>query len=352
MVTLGVVSAGCLMGAFASADTPPRESEARQHGRGAADRIQVADAQSLIGTDVTSHDGTDLGEVKYLLIRTSDGRIQYVVMDANGSLEANENDEGDTNDQSDQNDQKGQKEQADTVGNANLVAIPWRAIDTDVLDEQIELTVSREQASRAPRVTNEQLSEILNPTLVTRIDEFWASLPRRKSEPGTTGSANDESNQRPHHERGDQTARSDNSQNIDVLVSRRAVSTIVPASLTKASTLRDSEVVSADGREVGEVSGVAIDVRAGRVAYLVVNRGAFLGLGGGVMPVPFEAVRFSGADQPLRLTVTSGRLGQAKTFPVGSIPHSIARADLAKLYDRFGVRPYWNTSGQEPHAAR
>ena len=64
----------------------------------------------------------------------------------------------------------------------------------------------------------------------------------------------------------------------------------------EASAITGTKVMNLQGEELGHVEEVVIDTINGRVAYLVVSIGGFLGMGETNYSVPWRAVRY---DQTL-----------------------------------------------------
>jgi sporulation protein YlmC with PRC-barrel domain len=55
-----------------------------------------------------------------------------------------------------------------------------------------------------------------------------------------------------------------------------------------ASTLDGTKVMSADGEHVGKISDIMLDVRSGRIAYAVLAKGGFLGMGSNRHAIPWS----------------------------------------------------------------
>ena len=58
-----------------------------------------------------------------------------------------------------------------------------------------------------------------------------------------------------------------------------------------AATLDGNKVMSADGEHVGKISDIMLDVRGGRIAYVVLSEGGFLGMGSRLHAIPWTALR-------------------------------------------------------------
>jgi hypothetical protein len=62
--------------------------------------------------------------------------------------------------------------------------------------------------------------------------------------------------------------------------------------LTAASTLRGSIVFNLALEELGRIEDVIIEEPAGRIAFAIVHRGGFLGIGAHRYPLQWEKLRF------------------------------------------------------------
>lgn len=122
---------------------------------------------------------------------------------------------------------------------------------------------------------------------------------------------------------------------VSVLLSAKSVS---PQGLRSAN-------VYAHGRRVGHIDQVMIDTSRGDVAYLLLERGGFLGLNPTWFALPIEALSWSrySPDYGYRLTVNVNLLDDVPPVPVnrGHLPTKVAQSELAQLYNHFGIAPYW-----------
>lgn len=62
-----------------------------------------------------------------------------------------------------------------------------------------------------------------------------------------------------------------------------------------ANDLSEYQVVGTDGREMGEVAGVVVDLRTGRVDTLILSQGGFAGMGDAIYDLPWGLV--AGVDK-------------------------------------------------------
>ena len=86
-----------------------------------------------------------------------------------------------------------------------------------------------------------------------------------------------------------------------------------------------------------------LDVERGRVSYVVVSSGGFLGIGDKLFAVPWEAVQVDGAEHALRFDVTKERLEEAPGFDQDNWPDFADQTWGASVHEFYGTRPYWET---------
>ena len=107
------------------------------------------------------------------------------------------------------------------------------------------------------------------------------------------------------------------------------------------STLLGSEVVNIEGEKLGKVESFAVDLEQGRLAYVVLSFGGFLGFRDKWFAVPWEALEFSHHDQRFILNVEKELLKEAPGFDKDHWPsiedHQFAR----EVYEYYGRMPYW-----------
>lgn len=88
----------------------------------------------------------------------------------------------------------------------------------------------------------------------------------------------------------------------------------------RASQLMGKDVRNAQGEDLGDIKGVAIDVNNGRVHFVVLSFGGFLGLGDKLFAYPARAFKPSMDRDELVLTVAKEKLKNAPGFEASSYP--------------------------------
>ena len=109
------------------------------------------------------------------------------------------------------------------------------------------------------------------------------------------------------------------------------------------SQLYGSYVKNPQGEYLGRIEDFIIE--KDRIAYVIVVHGGFVGMGGKLIAVPFEACSFDPKGPGFLLNVSREKLRSAPAF--------FRSTDLAgrkwaeDSYRFFGLQPYWTDEGHE-----
>jgi sporulation protein YlmC with PRC-barrel domain len=323
----------------------PPSGEAQQGSARAT--ITVAAASDIVGRTVRDHEGRDAGRVEQLMVNAVTGDVDYLIIGADDAFD---------------------------IGN-KLIAVPWnKRVDPALWgNDSLTLDTSIDRLRQAPRLDQSDLAKLVEPTEMAQIVSFYATPKGQSgsSQPGQNGKGQQGGNAPQAGGNGNQQAQNgaqpsqggpqpqsaqaggssqqpggneagggagESAGQTSLLVGRRIVRTIVPVSLTQADTIADAAVRMPNGQEVGRVDQVMIDTDQGRVAYLLVSRGETLGMGGEWVPVPIEALAWSPRNGSFTLE-TSARLEQVHGFPKQRLPSQVSTAQLAQLYETYGLGP-------------
>ena len=108
-----------------------------------------------------------------------------------------------------------------------------------------------------------------------------------------------------------------------------------------ARTLSHDRVVNMAGDDIGRVEELMIDVTTGRVAYVVLSFGGFLGLGGKLFALPWSAIT---VDEPNRRFVCNATRDALERMPGFDKDHWPDLDDLdygRGVYRQWGATPLW-----------
>ncbi|HEX2531569.1 MAG TPA: PRC-barrel domain-containing protein [Burkholderiaceae bacterium] len=117
----------------------------------------------------------------------------------------------------------------------------------------------------------------------------------------------------------------------------------VPADLNRATKVIGTDVVDAQGKEIGEVKDIVLDRSSGRVAYAVVSFGGVMGVGDKYFAIPWSALK-AGTDEKLVLNVDKEKMKNAPGFDKNRWPDMASAKWNSDTYRYYGEQPYWEQS--------
>jgi sporulation protein YlmC with PRC-barrel domain len=322
--------------------TPPEaEASQAQDVNQAFTRVRVVAGYDLVGKPVRDMDGLLVGEVEYLLIDPASGKLAHVVVGPGEML-------------SDQHRMDGMR------------AVPWNAIATDFHNtgeiRTLSLRINRDALEKAPMVKSDALQTLTSPQTVASITNYFRPLLQSSEEQAASGeqsaTSGSETAQQPAGEQDTAVAQGQTGQEQAnqqgtasqgevmgyVLVGRSIVTALASPEFRLAQQLRGASVVSQDGKEIGAIERLVIDVERGNVAYALVSGGGFLGMGEEMRPVPIQALRWQ-SGETFNLAMNESDFATLPRIGGDAMPQRVRRADLEQLYQHFKVKPYWNAAG-------
>jgi len=110
--------------------------------------------------------------------------------------------------------------------------------------------------------------------------------------------------------------------------------------LMGADTLVGNDVYNRDSQDLGDIREIMLDMRTGRVSYAVLSFGGFLGVGGKLFAVPWDALKLDTENKRFVLDVDKTRLQGAPGFDKSRWP------DMADVTWEESIHAYYGT---KPH---
>jgi sporulation protein YlmC with PRC-barrel domain len=108
-----------------------------------------------------------------------------------------------------------------------------------------------------------------------------------------------------------------------------------------AGTLADDRVRNPAGEDLGKVEEIMIDLASGRVAYVVLSFGGFLGIGDKLFAVPWNALRVDEGEHEFILDVDRKTLENAPGFDKDNWPDMADPTFGTSVHQHYGRTPYW-----------
>ena len=273
----------------------------------------VCIASDLIGLKVVSPQGESLGKIEDLVVHPG-GDVAYGVLSFGGVL---------------------------GVGD-KLFAIPWSVLHAKGFEstghEAHELREAREaREGKEPKESKEKAKEAQETRLAERTIVLSIEKDKLKNAPGF------DKNHWPS------MVTMDWGKEIDTFYDahRKTDTGAAAAGVWKYSELKGFDVQTPNGDKLGDIKELAIDT-AGRVNYVVLSVGGFLGIGDRLVAAPWDALKVmrdgeKGERKKITLAITKDRLEQAPIFQSGREKGTemCNPAWIGKLYDYYSIRPYW-----------
>jgi sporulation protein YlmC with PRC-barrel domain len=112
-----------------------------------------------------------------------------------------------------------------------------------------------------------------------------------------------------------------------------------------AAKLDGNKVLTADGETAGKVKDIMLDVGAGRVAYVVMSSGGFLGIGDRLFAIPWNALTLDTDRACFVLSVDASRVKDAPDFDQEHWPSMTDAGWATSIHEYYGSEPYWGGRG-------
>jgi hypothetical protein len=108
----------------------------------------------------------------------------------------------------------------------------------------------------------------------------------------------------------------------------------------------NKEVIGVDIKNVadenlGEIQEVMLDKATGQVAYIVLESGSFLGMGGKLFALPWNLLNYDAANDCFRLNIDKEQLKQAPGFDKDHWPDMADRTWGQSISTFYKTKSYW-----------
>jgi hypothetical protein len=106
------------------------------------------------------------------------------------------------------------------------------------------------------------------------------------------------------------------------------------------------KVVNPAAENLGKIESLILDSSEGRILYVVLSFGGFLGMGDKLFPLPIQALSFrtdaKGTPERCILNVAKHVLENAPGYDLEHLPDSVDRTFVSQVYSHYGYTPYWD----------
>lgn len=114
-----------------------------------------------------------------------------------------------------------------------------------------------------------------------------------------------------------------------------------------ASTLDGDKILSTDGEDIGKVKEIMLDVQAGRIAYVVMSCGGFLGIGDKLLAIPWNALTLDTTRKCFLVSLSSEKIKNAPGFDKQHWPSMADATWATSIHQYYGREPYWRSLGAD-----
>jgi sporulation protein YlmC with PRC-barrel domain len=253
-------------------------------------------SSDLIGMKVISEKGDSLGKIEDVVVHPG-GETSYAVLSFGGWMGMDD----------------------------KLFAMPWsvlRAVEADTAKKDsarsLVLPLDKERLKTAPGFNKKSWPTMANPDWTNDVDAFYVG---------------------------------DINPNTKRPVDAAARTSVIT---WRATELKGSDVETPTGETLGEIKELAVDGN-GRVSYVTLSVGGFLGVGDRTIAVPWDSLKFSlggdkGDKKLITLANTKKQLEEAPQFKEGK-DNAAAMCDpkwIGRVYEYFSCPTYWDTTDSAP----
>ncbi|TWT73425.1 PRC-barrel domain protein [Posidoniimonas polymericola] len=119
------------------------------------------------------------------------------------------------------------------------------------------------------------------------------------------------------------------------------MSTLAKRTSLSAGTLIGDKVNNRAGDNVGSVKEIMIDLNSGRISYVVVSVGGFLGIGDKLFAIPWKALEVDTDNHALLFDVSKEQLEQAPGFDQDDWPDMADPKWGQAVHAYYKTKPYW-----------
>lgn len=114
-----------------------------------------------------------------------------------------------------------------------------------------------------------------------------------------------------------------------------------------AATLDSDAILSTEGEEVGKVKEIMLDVQSGRIAYVVMSSGGFLGIGDKLLAIPWSALTLDTDRKCFLVSMSTERIKNAPGFDKQHWPAMADPTWATSVHQYYGREPYWRGLGAD-----
>lgn len=111
--------------------------------------------------------------------------------------------------------------------------------------------------------------------------------------------------------------------------------------VVKSEEVNDRKVKNQADEDLGTIIEIMIDKVSGQVAYVVLESGSFLGIGGKLFAIPWKSLNYDPSQECFILNIDKDRLKNAPGFDKDHWPNMADRQWGQSISQYYGSKNYW-----------
>jgi hypothetical protein len=113
------------------------------------------------------------------------------------------------------------------------------------------------------------------------------------------------------------------------------------SNVVKTSEVIGVSVKNLEKENLGKIEEIILDKVSGKVSYVVLNSGSFLGLGGKLFALPWNAIKYDKSDEAFILNVDKEELRDAPGFDKDHWPDMADPKWAQTITEFYSEKSYW-----------
>lgn len=115
-----------------------------------------------------------------------------------------------------------------------------------------------------------------------------------------------------------------------------------PKSIVRADEVIGVKVINRAKEDLGKIYQIVLDKISGQVVYVVLESGSFLGMGGKLFALPWNAIHYDPNEEAFILNVSKDLLKNAPGFDKDHWPDMADRKWAQSIFSYYGTKAYWD----------
>ena len=107
-----------------------------------------------------------------------------------------------------------------------------------------------------------------------------------------------------------------------------------------SSSINGTKVVDYDGKHIGEIKDLMVDLENGHVLYAVLSFGGFMGIGDKYFALPWRSLRVNTVDEVIEVDISEDQLKNAPGFDKDNWPETEDYSFTDRVYQHYGYEGY------------